>query len=114
VFGTGVIVAGFFQYDPNNPRATTTQYHNLVSLVTFPTAILGISLTSWGLNHDERWPDYPNRFVSLGVALLAIGLLVVFVRIIQTSWEGLSQRLFLLVLTAWLVYHGYAVILGTL
>ncbi len=107
VFGTGVIVAGFFQHNPNNLEATTTQYHILASLVSFPSAILGISLTSWGLNHDDRWPNYPNRFVPLGIAILAIGLFAVFMMSIQTPWEGLTQRAFLLVLTGWLAYHGY-------
>jgi hypothetical protein len=107
VFGIGVIVAGFFQYNPNNLQATTSQYHNLASLVTFPTAILGVSLTSWGINHDERWPSYPNRFVPLGIAILAVSLLVVFMMSIQSPWEGLTQRLFLLVLTGWIAYHGY-------
>lgn len=107
VFGVGVIVAGFFQYNPNDLQATTTRYHNLASLVTFPTALLGISITSWGLNHDERWPTYPSRFVPLGIVILGIGVLAIFIMSIQTLWEGLTQRLFLMVLTGWLAYHGY-------
>lgn len=108
VFGTGVVVAGFFQYDPNDLQAATTQYHVLASLVTFPSAVLAISLTSWGLEHDDRWPRYRNRFVPLGIAILAIGLFVVFMTSITTPWEGLTQRLFLLVLTGWVAYHAYA------
>lgn len=107
VFGTGVIVAGFFQYDPNNLQAATTQYHNLVSLVTFPSAVLAISITSWGLNHDDRWPKYRSRFVPLGIAILAVGLLAIFIMSIMTPWEGLTQRMFLLVLTGWIAYHAY-------
>jgi hypothetical protein len=41
----GVIVAGFFQYDPNNLQATPTQYHNTDSLVTFLAAIPATSIT---------------------------------------------------------------------
>lgn len=107
VFGTGVIVAGFFQFDPNNLQATTTQYHKLASIVTFPSAILAISITSWGLNHEDRWPTYRNRFVPLGIAILAIGSFVIFMMSIMTPWEGLAQRLLLLVLTGWVVYHAY-------
>lgn len=107
VFGTGVIVAGFFQYDPNNLQAATTQYHILASLVTFPSAILAISITSWGLHHDGRWSEYRNRFVPLGIAITAIGLFAIFMMNIMTPWEGLTQRIFLLFLTGWVAYHGY-------
>lgn len=107
VFGTGVIVAGVFQFDPNSLQATTTRYHVLASLVSFPSAILGISVTSWGLEHDDRWPDYRNRFVPLGIALLAIGAFAVFMTSVMTPWEGLAQRTFLLVLTGWIVSHAY-------
>jgi len=107
VFGTGVIVAGFFQFDPNNLQAATTRYHILASLVTFPSAVLAISITSWGLGHDDRWPTYWNRFVPLGIAILAIGLFVIFMMSISTRWEGLTQRMFLLVLTGWVAYHAY-------
>jgi hypothetical protein len=107
VFGTGVVLAGFFQFDPNNLQATTTRTHITVSLVTFLSAIPAISITSWGLNHDAQWPNYRNRFVPLGIAVLAIGLLVVFMMSVMTSLEGLTQRLFLLLLTGWIAYHAY-------
>ncbi len=107
VFGTGVIVAGFFQYDPNDLQAATTRYHVLASLVTFPSAILGISITSWGLNHEDRWPKHRNGFVPLGIAVLAIGSFAIFMMSVMTPWEGLTQRLFLLVLTGWIAYHAY-------
>lgn len=107
LFGTGVVVAGFFQHDPNNLQAATTQYHILASLVSFPSAILGISITSWGLNHDDRWPNYRSRFVPLGIAIIAIGLFVIFMASVMTPWEGLTQRMFLLVLTGWIAYHAY-------
>lgn len=54
VFGIGVILAGFVQFDPNYLKATTTRYHINISLVTFLTAIPAISITSWGLNHASR------------------------------------------------------------
>lgn len=107
VFGVGVIAAGFFQHNPNNLQAATTQYHILASLVSFPSAILGISITSWGLNHDDRWPKYRNRFVPLGIAILTIGLFVIFMMSVMTPWEGLTQRMLLLVLTGWIAYHAY-------
>lgn len=110
VFGTGVIVAGFFQFDPNDLQAATTRYHNLAGLVAFPSAVLAISITSWGLSHDERWPDYRNRFVPLGIAILAVGGLIVFLLSTASGrdgWQGLGQRMFLLVLTGWVAYHAY-------
>lgn len=107
VFGAGVILGGYFQFDPNNLEAATTRTHITVSLVTFLSAIPAISITSWGLNHDDQWPKYPNRFVPLGIAVLAIGLLIVFMMNVMTPLEGLAQRLFLLFLTGWVAYHAY-------
>lgn len=106
VFGTGVILAGYFPYDPNNLESMTTRYHDMISVLTFLSAILAISITSWGLNHDDQWPNYRNRFVPLGIAGLAIGSLVVYRSVAMTPLEGLGQRLFLLVLTGWVAYHA--------
>jgi hypothetical membrane protein len=115
VFGGGVIMAGFFQYDPNNLQAATTQYHDLATEVAFPPAILGIAMTSWGLNHDDKWPNYRNRFVPLGIAILTIVSFVVFIVSVPTGtrgelgsvgWAGLGQRILLLVLTGWVAYHA--------
>jgi hypothetical membrane protein len=116
VFGTGVIVAGFFQFDPNNLEAATSGYHDAASLVTFPVAVLGIAITSWGLRHDDGWPPYRHRFVPLGIALLAIGSFVVLILGLTSGprggglrtagWGGLGQRFFLLVLTGWVAYHA--------
>lgn len=116
VFGSGVIVAGFFQFDPNNLGAATTRYHDTVSLITFPVAVLGIAITSWGLSHDDGWPPYRHRFVPLGIALVAIGSFVILILALTSAprvegfrsvgWGGLGQRIFLLVLTGWLAYHA--------
>ena len=107
VFGTGVIGAGFFQHDPTNPQAMTTQSHIVASLVSFPSAILGISITSWELTHDDQWPTYRTRSVPLGIAGIAIGLFAIFIIIVMTPLEGFTQRMFLLVLTGWIAYHAY-------
>lgn len=107
LFGSGVVVAGVFQFDPDNPQAMTTRYHILASLVTFQSAILPISMTSCGLAHDARWPDCPNRFVPPAIAGLAVVLFVVFMLTVTTRWEGLTQRGFLLLLTGWVAYHDY-------
>lgn len=109
LFGSGVVVTGVFQFDPNNPRAMTTRYHILASLVTFPSVTLPLSMTSWGLAHDARWPDCPNRFVAPAIAGLAVVLFVVFMLSVTTRWEGLTQRGFLLLLTGWVAYHAYKI-----
>lgn len=116
VFGIGVIVAGYFQVDPNNLDAATSQYHDAASLITFPVAVLGVIITSWGLSHDDGWPGYRHRFVPLGIAVLAIGSFVILILGLTSAprvegfrsvgWGGLGQRIFLLVLTGWLAYHG--------
>jgi hypothetical protein len=106
VFGSGVIAGGFFQYDPNNLQAATTQNHILASLITFPTAVLAISVTSWGLNHDDRWPNYRNKFLPFGIAILGIATFAILMMGVTTPWQGFTQRMFLLVLTGWVAYHA--------
>lgn len=116
LFGIGVILAGFFQFDLTNLQAATSRYHDTVSLLTFPVAVLGIAITSWGLSHDQGWPPYPHRFVPVGIALVAIGSFVILVLALTSGhraeglrsagWGGLGQRFFLLVLTGWLAYHA--------
>jgi hypothetical membrane protein len=109
VFGTGVILGGYFQFDPNNLEAATTRTHITVSLVTFLSAIPAISITSWGLNHDTRWPNYRNKFLPFGIAILGIATFAILMMSVTTPWQGLAQRLFLLVLTGWIGYHAYQI-----
>lgn len=58
VFGLGVIGAGVFPADLVNPDSATNQYHDLVSLVAFFTALLGVPLISWRLSQNNGWPGY--------------------------------------------------------
>lgn len=52
VFGIGVIVAGFFQIDPNNLEATTSQYHDAASLITFPLDVPGVMIRVGTVQRD--------------------------------------------------------------
>lgn len=106
VFGVGLIGAGLFQDTPANPSSTTARIHQLVSSVAFVSALIGMPLTSRGLERSERWPEYRYRFTSIGLALVLVASLVVFRVGLDTWWAGLAQRQFLLLLTGWLVLHA--------
>jgi hypothetical membrane protein len=110
VVGIGVVLAGFFQYNPDNLAATSTRGHQIATRVMSIATLLGIPLTTWRLNRDERWSGYQHRFLPVGITVL---LLVAFVTQMisiptgPTGWAGLGQRIFFAVVTGWLAYYGF-------
>lgn len=110
VVGIGVILAGFFQYNPDNLAATSTQGHEIATRVMIISALLGIPLTSWRLTRDERWAGYHHRFLSVGITVLLVGSFITYIISVSTGpngWAGLGQRVLFSVITGWLAYHGF-------
>ncbi|MDG5777388.1 DUF998 domain-containing protein [Haloarculaceae archaeon H-GB2-1] len=106
IFGAGIFGAGVFQDNLANPSSTTAQVHQLVSIVAFVAALIGMPLTSWGFERSEWWPEYRYPFTSFRLAIVLLASLVVFRIGLDTWWAGLAQRQFLLLLTGWIVFHA--------
>lgn len=106
IFGAGLIGAGVFQDNLANPSSTTAQVHQFVSIIAFVAALIGMPLTTRGLERSERWSEYRHRFPSIGLAIVLVASLVIFRVGLDTWWAGLAQRQFLLLLTGWIVYHA--------
>lgn len=101
LFGLGVVGAGIFPTDPADPASTTSMLHDAASAVGSLSGILAISLVSRRLDADERWPRH--RFATGGTVaglLITAGL---FASSIDTAWVGLGQRMFIGMLTLWIV-----------
>lgn len=105
LFGLGVLLAGLFQSDLAAPESTTNVLHDLVSSVAFLAAILAIGLVSRRLDADDRWPRY--RFETPVTVALVLATFFAFAATIETAWAGASQRLFVGVVSLWVVAQSY-------
>lgn len=103
ILGIGVVLAGVFPEDPASPGSMTDSLHTLVSMIAFLGGIFGVSLLSRRFAADDRWPTV--RYEAIGTVLVVFVSFVVAVGnvIVETSVIGITQRLFLGVLTLWVV-----------
>lgn len=108
--GGGIIGAGFFQYNPQELAALSTRGHEISTRVVLFSVLLGIPLTSWHLERDERWPGYHHRLLPVGVAVLLVASIVVYMGSIPTyptGVAGLTQRIWFGVMTGWQAYYAF-------
>lgn len=106
MFGFGVILAGVFPEDPAAPESLSNVLHNIVSIIAFVAGIGGIGLVSRRIGADSRWPSY--RFEPIGTVVIVLVTFVVFIFSVFSSsaFVGLTQRLFIGVMTLWIVVQS--------
>lgn len=110
VVGIGVVLAGFFQYNPDELAAMSTRGHKIATRVMMVSTLLGLPLTSRRLSGEERWSGYRRRLVPVGIAVLLGASFVLYVRSIPTyptGWAGLAQRTLFAVVAGWLAFHAF-------
>lgn len=102
--GVGIILAGVFPQNSADPASMTNLIHETVAIGGFIAGIVGITLLGRQLDRDERWARH--RFTTLGTFIL---LVVPFLGVAFSpeSIVGLIQRLFVAVLSGWVVYHSF-------
>lgn len=107
IFGVGVILAGVFPANPAAPDSTTALLHDVTSTVAFVTGVTGVSLISRRSGGDDRWPSYRYEPIWTVVVVLVtfVGFMVSVVD--ESAVVGLTQRVFIGVLTLWLVMQSY-------
>jgi hypothetical protein len=80
----------------------TGMIHILVSLVSFLCITAGMVVLTWTFSRAARWQSHTFWF-----ALLATGAVSLFIAQVieqgQGPWVGLTQRLFLTIIAAWLI-----------
>lgn len=108
-FAVNMFAAGVFSCDVTcTPAVPTThqQLHDLVSIIAFPSLILGALL--WGLYFLQipNWRRF--GFYSLATAVLSVALLVAMVASTETrTGTGVLQRCLLGALFLWLALMAY-------
>lgn len=106
VFGLGVILAAVFPQNPAAPDSFTDTMHTGVSIVAFLAGVSGVSLVTRRLRIDDRWPTY--RYEPAGTAIIVLVTFVVSVAtvIIESSVLGITQRLFIGVMSLWVLLQS--------
>lgn len=105
VFAVCVFLSGPIQSNPAAPDSTTELLHNLVGGVAFLAVIVAIPLVSRRFDADDRWPRYP--YETLWTTAVVAATYVVFVATIESAWLGLTQRLFVGVVSLWVAGQSY-------
>lgn len=105
IMGIGIVGSGIFSANSVDPASTTNVLHDVFGIVGFFAGIIGISLLSRQLDRDERWARH--RFTTIGTIVVVVGSFVVFIATTESLWVGLTQRLFILVMTGWVAYHSF-------
>lgn len=107
IFGVGVVLAGVFPEDPASPDSTTNLLHNLVSTIAFIAGIGGVGLISRRIGIDDRWPSY--RYELVWTVVIVFVTFVVFMSSVfsESAYVGLTQRVFIGVMTLWVVLQSY-------
>lgn len=107
VFGVGVILAGVFPENAAAPESVTHVLHNVVSMIAFLAGITGVGLLTRRFGSDRRWPTY--RYELFGTLLVVLVTFAVFMYTVASDSAviGITQRLFLGVMTLWVVVQSF-------
>lgn len=103
VFGVGVILAGVFPEHPAAPDSMTNVLHDITGIIGFLAGIVAVGLVSRRLGADDRWPSYRYEAIAtVGIVLVTFGVFISS----GSAIVGLTQRLFIGVMTLWMVLQS--------
>lgn len=103
VFGVGVILAGVFPENTAAPNSMTNILHIIASMIAFLAGIVAVGLVSRRIATDARWPSY--RYESIATVVIVLITFIIFM-ISDLALMGLTQRLFIGVMTLWVVLQS--------
>ena len=102
VASVGLVVSAIFPTDVQPPSTRSGEIHDLSFLVNVGSILLAIVLLSVSFGGEPRWRPYRPASLSLaGLAVLAAVLQ--FLTLHRGAPYGLTNRLFVTVLFAWLL-----------
>lgn len=110
IYGVGAILVAIFPTDRiDGPadvwtQSTTGMIHISASVVSFICIIVGMFILSWRFRKDARW-----RSLALWSALLSGSALSLFFVQTEGPLVGLLQRLFVGIISAWLILIAFRV-----
>lgn len=99
--GASLFMTGIFPCDVGVVEATASGILHGVFAGIGTYAIIGAALAMWlGLKEDAAWRNH--SWFSLSIAVLAVALYVPYQFALLTQWEGIIQRMLVMVLLLWL------------
>lgn len=107
VFGIGVVLAGVFPENAAAPDSVTNVLHNIISVIAFIAGIVGVSLVTRRFSATDRWPTY--RYELVGTVLIVFVTFVIFMFTVfgESSIIGITQRMFIGVMSLWVVMQSF-------
>jgi hypothetical protein len=104
IWGVGVLVAMSFPIDPEGTRQTTTGIiHRINGPLTFLSLTIGTILVSKSFSRDKNWRPIHRSALSLSVIILVMFIITGVNIAIASGFEGLCQRVFLIVFATWFI-----------
>lgn len=103
VFGVGVLLAGVFPENTAVPDSMTNVLHDITGIIGFLAGIVAVGLVSRRIGADTQWPSY--RYEPGGTVVIVIVTFLVFI-FSGSAFVGLTQRLFIGVMTLWVVVQS--------
>jgi hypothetical protein len=103
VWGAGMLPLALFPIGVGDTVGSTADIiHRTTALVVFLAVSIGVLLVSRGFRRQGAWQQLATPGIVLSIVLL-IGYLATFGGYaLNSGFEGLSQRIFLLVLAGWM------------
>ena len=106
IAAAAVSLAGLFPMDfPPPIRTLSGRLHMLGGLLTFPSQALGVFLFSLAFRRDVYWRKASVSALALSAGIIAVFVLAV-ISLMILSFAGYAQRLYLILLIAWIVVVG--------
>lgn len=104
VFGIGVFLAGVFPANPTAPESMTNMLHDITGIIGFLAGIVAVGLVSRRISADDRWPSY--RYEAIATFVIVLVTFVIFIFTTESAIVGLTQRLWIGVMTLWVVMQS--------
>jgi len=111
VYGIGVVLSGFFQDGSKAPGAEMnleSTLHSVFAMIGFLSLVVTMWIFGRVVNKNPKWPGYTK--LSILIAILNLGLSLLFMIGGLSSVEGLLQRFFYLISLIWIgavAYRAY-------
>ena len=103
IYGLGVLLSGFFQDSSKAPGVTAnleSNLHSIFAMIGFFGLVVGMWLFARMVHLDPNWRGYTQ--LSISIAVLNLGLSLLFLMEGFRSFEGLLQRSFYLLTLVWI------------
>jgi hypothetical protein len=104
IWGVGVLVAMSFPINPKGTEITITGIiHRINGPLTFLSLTVGTILVSGSFRRDENWRPLYRSALTLSLVMLVTFITTVLSVATKSGFEGLCQRVVLIVFATWFI-----------